>query len=287
MRKKLCFNCREPWVPDHRCMGKGQIHYIEVATDNDEEEQGSQAQDNESTSSEEEPLHEEEQPPRRPPTSVGAQPSVEPQPREKAKRQAPMKGGVIATLSRVPRYDTLRIRGTIQGQRAIALIDGGATHNFIDVALVARRALQTEEFEGFDVAVADGHTVECLDRVPDLEVHLGNYTVKDTFYVVDLSDTDVVLGVQWLITLGKISTNYQTLEMGFKDTEGKKIVLRGMSTGAPRTVSTKRMERIFRHGGVAYAAECVITTRRDSDTRQSGRDQGYQDRDILRINSLC
>jgi hypothetical protein len=41
-------------------MGKGQIHYIEVATDNDEEEQGSQAQDSESTSSEEEPLHEEE-----------------------------------------------------------------------------------------------------------------------------------------------------------------------------------------------------------------------------------
>jgi hypothetical protein len=104
--------------------------------------------------------------------------------------------------------------------------------------------------------------------VRPLEVHLGNYTVKDTFYVVDLSDTDVVLGVQWLITLGKISTNYQTLEMGFRDTEGKKIVLRGMSTGAPRTVSAKRMERIFRHGGVAYAAECVITTRRDSDSRQ-------------------
>jgi hypothetical protein len=54
--------------------------------------------------------------------------------------------------------------------------------------------------------------------------------MRDTFYVVDLADTYVVLGVQWLITLGKISTNYQTLEMGFRDNEGKKIVLRGMST---------------------------------------------------------
>jgi hypothetical protein len=26
MRKKLCFTCRDPWVPGHRCMGKGQIH---------------------------------------------------------------------------------------------------------------------------------------------------------------------------------------------------------------------------------------------------------------------
>jgi hypothetical protein len=33
MRKKIFFNCRNPWVPGHRCMGKGEIHYIEVATD--------------------------------------------------------------------------------------------------------------------------------------------------------------------------------------------------------------------------------------------------------------
>jgi hypothetical protein len=102
--------------------------------------------------------------------------------------------------------------------------------------------------------------VECLDKVPDLEIKLGNYTVRDTFYVVDLSDTDVVLGVQWLITLGKITTNYQTLEMGFNDSDGKWIVLRGMPTGAPRTILAKKMERIFRHGEVVYAAECLITT---------------------------
>jgi predicted secreted protein len=56
-----------------------------------------------------------------------------------------------------------------------------------------------------------------------------------------------------MITLGKITTNYQTLEMGFREQDGKKDVLRGMSTGAPRTVSTKRMERIFIHGEVSYA----------------------------------
>jgi hypothetical protein len=61
--------------------------------------------------------------------------------------------------------------------------------------------------------------------------------VTNTFYIVDLSDTDVVLGVQWLYSLGKISTNYQTLKMSFKDANGTKVVLRGISLGAPRTVS--------------------------------------------------
>jgi hypothetical protein len=81
--------------------------------------------------------------------------------------------------------------------------------------------------------------VECLERVPDLEIKLGNYTMRDTFYVVDLSHTYVVLGVQWLITLGKITTNYQTLEMGFRDSDEKRVVLRGMSTRAPKIVSAK------------------------------------------------
>jgi hypothetical protein len=122
-------------------MGKGEIHYIEVATNNVDSEE--EEQDNESTSSEEVSAPTEEQPPHRPPTPAGAHPLVVPQLAEQANRRKPTKGGVIATLSGVPRYDTLRIRGIIQGKRAITLIDGGGTHNFIDASLVSRRALHT------------------------------------------------------------------------------------------------------------------------------------------------
>jgi hypothetical protein len=102
------------------------------------------------------------------------------------------------------------------------LVDGGATHNFIDTSLVARRGLRTEEFEGFHVAVANGYTMTCLDMIPDLKVKQGNYTLSDTFYLVDLSDTDAVLGVQWLYSLGEISFNYQTLTMSFRDASGSR-----------------------------------------------------------------
>jgi hypothetical protein len=179
-----------------------------------------------------------------------------------------VKGGTIATLFGVPRYNTLMLKVLIKGQRMTVLVDGGATHNFIDASLVAQRGLRTEDFEEFTVAVANGYTMTCLDMVPDLEVNLGNYTLTNTFYVVDLSDTNAVLGVQWLYSLGEIGFNYQTLTMSFRDASGSRVVLRGMSTGAPRAVSTKRMEWIFRHGDVAYAAECLITTRKDSEGRE-------------------
>jgi hypothetical protein len=49
MRKNLFFNYRDPWVPGHRCMGKGEIHYIEVVTNNVDSEE--EEQDSESTKS--------------------------------------------------------------------------------------------------------------------------------------------------------------------------------------------------------------------------------------------
>jgi hypothetical protein len=43
-----------------------------------------------------------------------------------------VKGGTIETLSGVPRYNTLRLKGLVQGKCMNTLVDGGATHNFRD-----------------------------------------------------------------------------------------------------------------------------------------------------------
>jgi hypothetical protein len=62
----------------------------------------------------------------------------------------------------------------VQGQRVTTLIDGGANHNFIDVALVTRRQIHAEEFEGFNVVVVDGYNMACTQSIWGLEVTLGN-----------------------------------------------------------------------------------------------------------------
>ena len=78
-RKKLCFTCQEPWVPRHRCAGKAKAHYIEVYSDSDED-------DYEQEAIEELRAVEEES------------------------HQGDTPEGVIATLSGVPRFHTLRVR---------------------------------------------------------------------------------------------------------------------------------------------------------------------------------
>jgi hypothetical protein len=84
---------------------------------------------------------------------------------------------VIATLSGVPKYYTFRIRGVVQGHRITTLIDGGATHNFIDATLVDMKGIPTKEFEGFSVVVADRYNLECTHRIRGLHVTMGNYTL--------------------------------------------------------------------------------------------------------------
>jgi hypothetical protein len=157
MRKNLFFSCIYPWVPEHRCTGKGKIHYIEVESSSEEEDEDIEAQTD--SDSETETTHEPEQQPKKPQITTRAQP------KEEAKPHREVKGGTIATLSRVLRYNTLRLKDLIQGKCMTTLVYGGATHNFIDVSLVARRGVHTMEFEGFHVAVADGYTMTCLDMI--------------------------------------------------------------------------------------------------------------------------
>ena len=73
-RKKLCFNCHEPWVPGHRCSGKGKAYYIEAYSDNGEDDDYPDQEQRET------------------PETV---------------KELPPLGGTIATMIGVPRFHTL------------------------------------------------------------------------------------------------------------------------------------------------------------------------------------
>ena len=65
----------------------------------------------------------------------------------------------------------------------------------------------TIEFEGFLVEVAGGRTMPCDRYIPQMNLTLVRYNLTQKFYVMDLPDKIVILGVQWISTLGFITTN--------------------------------------------------------------------------------
>jgi hypothetical protein len=150
-RKQLCFTCKEPWNPSHRCIDRGQAHYIEVTSDNEEEEDFGQIQNMEADTTE---TTEEE-------TTTHDNTND-----EKA---------TLASISEVPKYNTFRMREVLQGQKVSVLIDGGSSHNFIDLALLRRRHIPMVEFEGFKVEVAGGSTMPCDRYIPVKKLTLGRH----------------------------------------------------------------------------------------------------------------
>ena len=75
----------------------------------------------------------------------------------------------------------------------------------------------------------------------------------------------MVLGVQWLYSIGKYTTDYRAMEMEFQGQDGKRVVLRGMNTYPPKPVSSQRMEAVLRQGDIKWAAECLVTFRKPPD----------------------
>ena len=102
----------------------------------------------------------------------------------------------MAVLSTVPCYHTIRCKGVVLGQRDLVLLDRGSRHNFIDANMVEKRNILVEPFDGFIVVIPGHNTMQCKTWVPKLQVIVGNYNFFDSFYVVDVADTNVVLGVK-------------------------------------------------------------------------------------------
>jgi hypothetical protein len=75
------------------------------------------------------------------------------------------------------------------------------------------------------VEVAGGSTMPCNRYIPGMNLTLGRHDLVQDVYVMDLADTNIILGVQWLSMLGPITTNYKTMEMSFTKEGGQKVVL--------------------------------------------------------------
>lgn len=167
--KGLCFGCNEKFTPGHRCQ-KPQAFWIKsfVPTDEPEEVEVFVAE------------------------SVGEQMwGTEDEP--------------LISLHALAGYNgpkTMRLMCTIGKRQLVILIDSGSTHNFVDQKIVEALQLAVIPVDKFWVKVANGEKLCYNERYENVPIMIqGSYFVT-TLYALPLHGLDVVLGVQWLGTLG-------------------------------------------------------------------------------------
>jgi hypothetical protein len=80
-------------------------------------------------------------------------------------------------------------------------------------------------------------------------------------FAIDMGRCDIVLGAEWLRTLGPILMDFQNLTMQF-DQGGHKHKFQGITAGSPEIISSHRMEKLLKkgHSGVIAQLHAIQAT---------------------------
>ena len=151
----------------------------------------------------------------------------------------------------------------IKGQRVLAMIDSGATGNFISDNLVRTRHLETrEKKDPYQLQMADGSLFNMgkvsRETVP-LKIAIQRHHEEVTFDVIGLASHQVILGAPWL-KMQNPMVNWRTGVLTFRET--------GNVTSSERIHQQRMMvhEKLNQETITAMAA---VTSTKDDSRRRS------------------
>ena len=108
--------------------------------------------------------------------------------------------------------------------------------------------------------MANGFPLTCTKVIPQLNIQFSDYNLIGDFYVIILSNLDVVLGLELLESLKCYVQEFRQMQLEFM-VNGKEIILKEMVDGGPRVVSARKMEASIRHDDVDWGAQCFISSK--------------------------
>jgi hypothetical protein len=102
-----------------------------------------------------------------------------------------------AALQGIEPPQTVRIKGVVQGQEVLMLVDSGSTHSFISEAIAARWS-GVRQCKPMQVKVADGGTLRCDLEIPECKWQSQGTEFRTTLRLFPLGCCDIILGMDWL-----------------------------------------------------------------------------------------
>lgn len=103
-----------------------------------------------------------------------------------------------------PSLGIMRVFGRINHRELVILIDTGSTHNFLDTSIWMMLKLPLSTKDSFEVKIANGTMVQTKGDSHSVKLKLQGQKFIMDLNVLSLGGCDVVLGTQWLFTLGLI-----------------------------------------------------------------------------------
>ncbi|KAA0055925.1 Ty3/gypsy retrotransposon protein [Cucumis melo var. makuwa] len=163
---------------------------------------------------------------------------------------------------------TMKVKGRLEEEEVVVLIDCGATHNFIAEKLVDKLQLPMRETPNYGVILGSDTTIKGKSVCGDVELWLGECKITDSFLPLELGGVDAILGMQWLHSLGTIEVDWKNLVLTFYERDNK-VVIKGDPSLTKTQVSLKGMMKNWETKDQGYLVECRAMEKRDTEGREA------------------
>ncbi|WVZ20256.1 hypothetical protein V8G54_007578 [Vigna mungo] len=144
-----------------------------------------------------------------------------------------------------------KLWGTIGHEKVVVLLDCGASHNFISPDLIARCGLHQEPTLPYVVEVGDGHKVHCQGKCHGFILEVQGMKIQQEFFVFTLGGADVILGLEWLASLGEVRADFGNLRLTIGKGNEEHILV-GDPTLSKSESSMKKLVRDFKNNDSCY-----------------------------------
>ncbi|CAA7044114.1 unnamed protein product [Microthlaspi erraticum] len=106
------------------------------------------------------------------------------------------------------------------------MIDSGASHNFIDPSNLSKTHLSPAKNRNLEILLGTGISVNGSGVCKNVSVVLQGHEFMMNFVVLELGNANIILGVDWLRTFGKVGYDWEKHEVSFMH-KGEMITLYG------------------------------------------------------------
>eukprot|EP00253_Pinus_taeda_P007903 PITA_07903 len=233
--KWLCYNCDRKYTKGHKC-AENKLIYID----------GEEDQEKEQEMSKEEDIHQE--------------PILE-------KEEVNLTINCNALFG-ITTIQTLKIEGHIKKKKVTMLIDSGSTHNFIHCKIAKELNYFLYPASECQVMVANGGTRNFSGKCHNIKLSMGEYVSNSQMLSIPMGGVDVVLGVQWLQSLGKpgniISSNMMKTLLK-KEQQGKIAQLCSLDVPTTKSSISPYIQKVLDNHSKVFETPKGLPPIRDHD----------------------
>lgn len=137
-------------------------------------------------------------------------------------------------------------------EQVVVMLDSGSTHNFVSPYIVNKTHMKLMEMSGLQIILGTGVSVDGLGVCSGVEFSIQGLSFVNDFIALELGGADIILGVQWLRTLGKCLVDWDLHEFAF-NYNGKPVLLKGDPSLHGKSSTLKTMQKkavVYNKGAV-------------------------------------